>query len=233
MGRIKKMNEDQLERLVRDIIPLNRHGKLDYRTGLGVYGVANGFRHAFGFDRISKLLMSSNQEDIKRFVDDMGHQMSPEVKNDLLNNEGFRDKFLKFIYDEDIPLGVHKNIVYNLRYKRNIKQKKSEEVFRYYGRIFGYPEVMCERDIKAIARGKAVYDYYFFLLDKKKEYIGSDKMESWVMGFNTFGKLDEEKMVKKIKSVFGRLSIIGGVRIHMYRKKGDIELEKYEHDIYW
>ena len=117
--------------------------KYDYRTALQMYGVANGFRPSFGFERI----------------------------NSLLRNKKFRTKLLDFFTTNDIPLcALRDEVIYNCKkYKPDYFQlKEGTDPGYHWGKILGYPEPIANKDISKLTN---IHEYQYYLLDKEGNEI--------------------------------------------------------------
>lgn len=135
------MDPEQFKKLLPLIPKINKN--YDYRTALNMYGVANGFRPSFGFERI----------------------------NSLLRNEKFRTKLLDFFKTNNIPLCAHYDeVIYNCKtYSPDFFQlKEGTDSGYHWGKILGYPEPIAHKDLEKI---KTFHSYTYYLLNKEGNEI--------------------------------------------------------------
>ena len=164
-----------------------------FRATLLIFFVSNGIRPAFSFETINELI--DNEKGVK--------ELNQYFKKYKIN---IRVKYEQYIYNTDIEEKWFKR-------KRN-KIKKNKDYFQWFGKLFGYPEILSEKNEDGSQYFGRLFGYPEILSDNDwKEAKILNEVDYYVRNIMIYGysqktsiDMDPER-IKKILKVLKRLGI--------------------------
>ncbi len=151
-----------------------------FRATLLIFFVSNGIRSALSFEPIDDL--TNNEKGVK--------ELNKYFKENKIN---VRVKYQWYIYNTDIE-------------DKYFKMKKNEDSSQWFGRIYGYPEILSDNDFK---KSKILYAVDYFVRN------------IFIFGYSQKTSIDmDPDRIKKILKVLKRLGINSfTLKIHIVHKK--------------